>query len=72
MVDVQQNTLSQAGILNNEQNPATGSDRMKAPVVGVGPLDFFFILGGGAEPRCGSGWYRRGGSLGPYCISKDR
>ena len=39
MVDVQQNTLPQAGNLNNEENPAIDSDRVKVSVVCVGPAD---------------------------------
>ena len=35
-----QNIVPQAGILDNEENPATDSDRVKAPVVGAGSTDF--------------------------------
>ena len=40
MVDVQQNSAPQAGILNNEENPATDFDRGIAPVVVTGSTDF--------------------------------
>ena len=35
-----ENILPQVYILNNEENPATDSDRVKAPVVGAGSTDF--------------------------------
>ena len=41
MEDVLQNIVPQAGILDNEENPATNSDRVKAPVVGAGSTDFW-------------------------------
>ena len=70
MVDVQENSLPQAGILNKEENPAIDSDRVKSVMVDKGST--YFGEGGGAEARYGhSGWCRKGGSLGPYCISKD-
>ena len=69
MVDVKQNILPQAGILNNEENSAIDSDRVKAPVVVGGPTDWGG--GGGAEARFGSGWCSRVGSLSPYRISED-
>ena len=68
MEDVLQNIVPQAGILDNEENPVTDSERVKAPVVGAGSTNF----GGEPEARGGqSGWCRRGESLGPYCISND-
>ena len=41
MEDVLQNIVPQPGILDNEENPATDSDRVKAPVVGAGSTDFW-------------------------------
>ena len=35
------------GILDNEENPTTDSDRVKAQVIGAGPTDFFFFFFGG-------------------------
>ena len=49
MVDVRENTVPQAGILNNEENPATDSDRVKAPVVGAGSADSGGGGGGGGR-----------------------
>ena len=40
MESVLQNIVPQAGIFNKEENPATDSDRVKAPVVGAGSTDF--------------------------------
>ena len=40
MEDVLENIVPQGGILNNDQNPAIDSDRVKAPVVGAGSTDF--------------------------------
>ena len=40
MEDVLKNVVPQAGILDNEENSATDSDRVKAPVVGAGSTDF--------------------------------
>ena len=40
MDSVLKNILPQVGILNNEENPTTDSDRVKAPVVGAGSTDF--------------------------------
>ena len=40
MEDVLENVVLQAGILDNEVNPATDSDRVKALVVGAGSTDF--------------------------------
>ena len=40
MEDVLDDIVPQAGILDNEENPATNSDRVKAPVVGTGSTDF--------------------------------
>ena len=68
MEKVLKKAVPEASNLDNEENLAIVSDRVKAPVGGAGFTDF----GGEPEARCGqSGWCRRGGSLGPYCISKD-
>ena len=40
MEDVLENIVSQVGILDNEENPATDSDRVKTPVVGADSTDF--------------------------------
>ena len=40
MEDVLENIVPQVGILDNEENPATDSDRLKAPVFGAGSTDF--------------------------------
>ena len=40
MESVLQNIVPQAGILNKEENLATDSDRVKAPVVGADSTDF--------------------------------
>ena len=45
MEDVLENIVPQAGTLHNEENPATYSDRVKAPMVGPGPTNF----GGGGQ-----------------------
>ena len=39
MEDVLENIVPQAGILNNEENSAIDSDRVKAPVVGSSSTD---------------------------------
>ena len=41
------NTVTQVGTLIKGGNPTDDSDRVKAPVVGAGPTDFFFFGGGG-------------------------
>ena len=40
MEDVLQNIVPEASILDNEENSATDSDQVKAPVVGAGSTDF--------------------------------
>ena len=45
MEDVLENIVPQAGILGNEENPTTDSDRVKALVVDAGSTDF-----GGSQP----------------------
>ena len=45
MESVLENIVPQAGILNNEENPAIDSDRVKASVVNAGFTDF------GGEPE---------------------
>ena len=40
MESVLENIVPQAGIINNEENPAIDSDRVKASVVDAGSTDF--------------------------------
>ena len=40
MEEVVENIVPQAGILNNEENPAIDPERVKAPVVGAGSTNF--------------------------------